>query len=150
MKLLAGLLLTLPLALCAGERDNAEWVIRQGGRVMVNQSRAAIRNLSDLPAGDLTVTGVDLTGTLIDPKDLERIGELPHLRELYLPGPSFNPASGSRLDANDQLKFLAGLKELERLDFSLHFLPNVNVLDKGMTLLSGLTQLKAMRCAQCR
>jgi hypothetical protein len=150
MKLWTGLLLAIPLALQAADRDTAEWAIRQGGRVMVNGSRAALRNLRDLPAGDIAVTGVDLTGTLIEPKDLERIGQLAHLRELYLPGPSFNPASGSRLDANDQLKFLSGLKELERLDFSLHFLPNVNVLDKGLALLTGLTQLKQMRCAQCR
>src|SRR5690349_20996032 len=150
MKLWAGLLLTVPLMLCAADRDTAEWVIRQGGRVMVNGNRATLRNLWDLPAGDLTVTGVDLEGTLIEPVELEKLGALIHLRELYLPGPSFNPASGSKLDANDQLKFLAGLKELERLDFSLHFLPNVNVLDKGLTLLSGLTQLKEIRCAQCR
>src|SRR4029077_18487384 len=122
--------------------------IRQGGRVMLNANRPAVRNLRDLPAGDLTVTGVDLAGTLIDPKDLEKIGKLEQLRELYLPGPSFNPASGSRLDANDQLKYLAGLRHLERLDFSLHFLPNVNILDKGISLLSGLTELKEMRCAQ--
>ena len=91
-------------------------MIRQGGRVILSGNRPTLRSLRDLPAGDLTVTGVDLTGTLIEPKDLERIGALPHLHELYLPGPSFNPASGSRLDANDQLKYLAGLKELERLD----------------------------------
>src|SRR5262249_12363205 len=137
-------LLALPLVLCAGERDTAEWVIRQGGRVMVNGSRTAIPNLSELPAGEISVRGVDLTGTLIDPKGLERIGQLAHLKELYLPGPSFNPASGSRLDANDQLKLIANLKELERLDFSLHFLPNVNILDRGIALLSGLTQLKEM------
>src|SRR4051794_21395679 len=116
MKLWTGLLLAVPLVLSvpvvlsAGDRDTAEWVIRQGGRVILSGNRTTLRTLRDLPAGDLTVTGVDLTGTLIEPKDLERIGALPHLRELYLPGPSFNPASGSRLDANDQLKYLAGLK----------------------------------------
>ncbi len=72
------------------------------------------------------------------------------LRELYLPGPSWNPASGSRLDANEELKNLAGLVNLERLYFSLHFLPNVNVRDKGIAYLSGLTRLRELRLAQCR
>src|SRR3954447_19014757 len=146
MKARAGLLLlSIPLVVGAADRDTAEWVIRQGGQVVLNGNRAAVRKLWELPSGELTVTGVDLTGTLIEPKDLERIGQLAHLHELYLPGPSWNPGSGSRLDANDQLKFIAGLKELERLDFSLHFLPTVNVLDKGLALLIGLTQLKEMR-----
>ncbi len=144
------LALTLPLALSATERETGEWVIRQGGRLMVDGNRTALRNLSDLPQRDFRITGVDLTGTLIDPNDMERIGALTNLRELYLPGPSWNPASGSRLDANDQLKYLAGLKNLERLHFSLHFLSNVNVQDKGLAHLTGLTQLKEIRCAQCR
>src|SRR4030095_14694160 len=55
-----------------------------------------------------------------------------------------------RLDANEELKFLAGLKNLEKLHFSLHFLTNVNVQDKGMAYLTGLTQLRELRCAQCR
>src|SRR5438045_3861180 len=100
MKMWTGLLLAFPLTLCAAERDTAEWVIRLGGRVMVNGNRTTVRNLWDLPAGEFRVTGVDLTGTLIDPTDFTKIGELTELRELYLPGPSFNPASGSRLDAN--------------------------------------------------
>src|SRR5262245_50221180 len=148
--LLGLMALTLPVALLATERETGEWVIRQRGRLMIDGNRTALRNLSDLPPGDFRITGVDLTGTLVDPNDMERIGALINLRELYLPGPSWNPASGSRLDANDQLKHLSGLKNLERLHFSLHFLSNVNVQDKGLAHLAGLTQLKEMRCAQCR
>lgn len=48
------------------------------------------------------------------------------------------------------MKFLAGSKNLERLNFSLHFLTNVNVQDKGLAHLTGLTQLKELRCVQCR
>src|SRR4051812_35354634 len=78
MKLWTGLLLAVPLVLSvpvvlsAGDRDTAEWVIRQGGRVILSGNRTTLRTLRDLPAGDLSVTGVDLTGTLIEPKDLER------------------------------------------------------------------------------
>src|SRR5437588_10860453 len=76
LKVWIGLFLAIPFTLCAAERDTAEWAIRQGGRVMVNGNRTAVRNLWDLPAGELRITGIDLTGTLIDPKDLERIAGL--------------------------------------------------------------------------
>lgn len=134
-------------------REIAEWVIRQGGRVMLESAREEGKPIGDiarLPAGEIRITGVDLVGTLIEPKELEKISGLTGLKELYLPGPSWNPGAGSRLDANEELKFLAGLKNLEKLHFSLHFLTNVNVQDKGIAHLTGLTQLKEFRCAQCR
>ena len=132
------------------ERAIAEWVIRQGGRVILEGNRRPIDDPLELPAGELRITGVDLVGTLIDPKDLEKIGALTQLKELYLPGPIWNPGAGSRLDANEQLKSLSVLNNLEKLHFSLHFLTNVNVQDKGLAHLLSLTQLKDLRCAQCR
>src|SRR5262245_34470492 len=132
------------------EREIAEWVIRQGGRVILEGARAPIGDVAQLPAGEFRITGVDLVGTLIEPKDLEKVSGLTHLKELYLPGPIWNPGAGSSLDANEQLKLLSGLKDLEKLHFSLHFLTNVNVQDKGLVYLTGLTQLKELRCAQCR
>src|SRR5208283_5278340 len=76
------------------------------------------------------------------------ISSLTELRELYLPGPSWTPASGSKLDANDSLKYLAGLTNLEVLYFSSHFLPTFNVQDKGVAYLAGMTKLKELRLAQ--
>jgi Leucine-rich repeat (LRR) protein len=140
----------LSSALVAAERDVAEWVIRQGGRVMIDDSRAPLARVTDLPAGGMKITGIDLTGNIIEPKELERISTLTTLKELYLPGPSWNPGAGSRVNAQTELKFLAGLKNLERLQFSLHFLTNVNVRDEGIEQFSSLTQLKEFRCAQCR
>ena len=116
---------------------------------MIGGARTPIGNVTLLPAGDLQISGVDLTGTIIEPKELEKISGLTGLKELYLPGPSWNPGAGS-LDANAELKFLAGLKNLEKLQFSLHFLTHVNVRDEGIQQLQGLTQLKELRCAQCR
>ena len=141
------MLLGLSMAVTATtpERDVAEWVIRQGGRVILEGDRRPVGDITQLPAGELRITGVDLTGTLINPQDLEKLSGLTRLKELYLPGPIWNPGAGSRLDANDQLKFLAGLKNLEKLHFSLHFLTNVNVQDKGLALLTGLTELKELR-----
>lgn len=58
------------------------------------------------------ITGIDLTGTTIEPKELKIISGLTGLRELYLPGPSWTPFSGSRLDANAELK--SGSAKLNR------------------------------------
>lgn len=134
----------------ATDRETAEWMIRLGGRVFLNESRSPIAELSQLPAGDWRITGADLTGTLLDPKDLSKLSGLTELRELYLPGPIWNPGAGSTLNANAQLAALATLRKLEKLHFSLHFLTNVNVRDEGMKLLAPLTQLKELRCSMCR
>jgi Leucine-rich repeat (LRR) protein len=146
-------LLCYVFALCvnilADDRAVAEWVIRQGGRVIVGNANP-IGDLSLLPSTPLTLRGVDLYGTIIEPKDLAKLSDLTQLKELYLPGPSWNPGAGSRLDANDELKFLASLRSLEKLHFSLHFLTNVNVQDKGLKHLESLTNLKELRLAQGR
>jgi hypothetical protein len=63
----------------------------------------------------LHITGVDLTNTFIESEKLEKIGGLTGLRELYLPASMWTPFSDSPLDDNDDLKYLAGLKNLERL-----------------------------------
>ena len=135
---------------CAADRDAAEWVLRQGGRITLNGGRQEIAHIADLPKGDFAVTGVDLIGTIINPKDLVKISGLAGLKQLFLPGASWTPGAGSKLDENASLKYLAGLKNLELLQFSLHFLPYFNVTDKGLAEIASLTQLKELRCAQCR
>ena len=130
------------------EREVAEWVIRQGGRVVLEGSRTPLRDLSELPSGELHITGVDLFNTIVEPKKLEKLSGLTGLRELDLPASMWTPFSDSPLDANDALKNLAGLKNIERLYFSLHFLPTYNVQDKGLAYLTGLTHLRELRLAQ--
>src|SRR4051812_1681253 len=127
MKLVAAILLCT--AVWGSERQTAEWVVRQGGRVMINGERRSRGEVSELPAGDLQLTGVDLLGTTISPKELQRLTGLTGLRELYLPGAIWTPGSGSKLDENLSMKYLAELKTLERLEFSLHFLPYFNITD---------------------
>src|SRR5215475_11740257 len=134
----------------ATDRDAAEWVIRKGGRVMVDGARQPIAALSGLPPGAFRVTGVDLTGTVMEPKELDHLTGLEHIRELYLPGSAFTPGAGSKLEGNAELRVIAGMKDLERLQFSLHFLPYFNVTDAGFATFSGVTHLKELRCAQCR
>src|SRR5947209_7780681 len=132
------------------ERKAAEWVIRSGGRVILDGSRAAVADVSGLPSGDLRIAGVDLTNTIIEPGELKEISGLTGVRELYLPGPSWTPRSDSPLDANDAMKYIAGLKQLQRLYFSQHFLPTYNINDKGISMLAGLTGLRELRLAQSR
>ena len=143
------LLAVLLAVLCAwaaepAERDVAEWILRIGGSVIVEGNPRVITRLTDLPAGELRVRTANLVGTLMEPAELARIGRLTGLRELLLPGPSWNPGAGSNLDANQELKALAGLKELEKLHFSLHFLTNINVRDKGLAHLHALKGLESL------
>src|ERR1051326_4245276 len=138
------------VSFAATDRDAAEWVIRKGGRVMVNGGREPIASLAELPAQEIQVTGVDLFGTILDPKELEYLTGLTNVRELYLPGSAFTPGAGNRMEGNAELKVLADMPNLERLEFSLHFLPYFNVTDAGFATFSSLTKLRELRCAQCR
>src|SRR5882757_345991 len=97
------LLLSLVLSLAAhaaSERVAAEWVIRKGGRVMVNGARQPLAHLTELPADDFHITGVDLTGTVLDPKELSNLAGLTSVRELFLPGSAFTPGAGSKMEGN--------------------------------------------------
>ena len=130
------------------DRAAAEWVIRNGGVVKI--AGKSIGALADLPGGEFRVTGVDLIGTIVNPAEMKMLSGLDELTELFLPGPIFNPGAGSRLDINDELKVFSGLKKLEKLHFSLHFLTNVNVQDKGLAHLKDLTNIKELRLTQSR
>ena len=68
-------LFLLPVAVLAGEREIAEWILREGGMVMVNGGEP-ITSLADLPAGEWHITGVDLYGTPTVPRDMKRLSEL--------------------------------------------------------------------------
>src|ERR1041384_1561746 len=133
----------------ASQRELAEWVIRWEGRVMVEGSRQPITELSQIPAGEFTITGIDLTGAVMLPAELETMAGLTTLRELYLPGPIWNPGGGNE-DANETFKALGTLKSLEKLYFGWHFSAQINVRDTGFKHLLALTELKEIRCAQCR
>jgi N-acyl-D-aspartate/D-glutamate deacylase/Leucine-rich repeat (LRR) protein len=138
------------LVTATSDRKTAEWVLRAGGNVRVLGKTDRIYNLADLPDGDFRLSAVDLVGTMIDPKELSKLSGLDELTELFLPGPIFNPGAGSTLDANAELKPLASLRKLEKLHFSLHFLTNVNVQDKGLEHLKDLTGIKELRLTQTK
>src|SRR5512138_1461239 len=100
----------------ASPREIAEWAIRWEGRVVLEGSRKPINELAQIPSGNFEIVGIDLTGTVMVPAELEKLAGLTTLRELYLPGPIWNPGGG-REDANDVFKSLASLTHLEKLYF---------------------------------
>ena len=84
---------TLAAAATAGitpaeERDIALWIIRLGGQVMIDDVEAPIADPFDLPNRDFRIVVVDMHGTITEPKDLEPLSKLQHVRELYIPAPS--------------------------------------------------------------
>src|SRR4051794_40320479 len=78
----------------ASEREIAEWVLRWEGTVLLEGSRQPLTDVSQLPPGDIRITSVDLTAAVIRPTELKKLEGLGHLRELYLPGPIWNPGGG--------------------------------------------------------
>ncbi|MGH9719850.1 MAG: leucine-rich repeat domain-containing protein, partial [Bryobacteraceae bacterium] len=149
MERLIALCLLTALGALAGERDIAEWVIRWDGRLFVEGKGQPIHNISDIPTGRFEITAIDLTGGVMAPSELEKLSGLTTLRELYLPGPIWNPGGGGG-DANPALKFLSTLKSLERLSVGTHYSSNIGIQDRGLNFLSGLAELKELRCSQCR
>src|SRR5262249_37714930 len=93
--------------------------------------------------------GIDLTGAVMVPAELEKLKGLTTLRELYLPGPIWNPGGGNE-DGNGVFQSIATLKNLEKLYLGWHFNAQINVRDTGFKQLLALTELKDIRCAQCR
>ena len=151
MKRLLALALFASAAMAADtERSLAEWIIRYGGGVTLEGSPEEIRELWALPEGGVSVVAADLTGTLITPEDLPRLAQLRGLRELYLPGPMWNEGAGSRRDSNKDLGALNALASLEKLYFSIHFLTDINIQDKGIEQLAALTNLRELRLQQTK
>lgn len=89
------------------ERQISEWIIREGGRVMVNGQRGVIDDVAKLLAAPFRLTAVDLIGTTIDPEDLSKLGGLAASPNSLFPIPIFTPFSDSPLDANALLKLLS-------------------------------------------
>ena len=64
------------------ERDIARWIIRKGGQVMVTGVSHPIGDPFELPSGDFRIVVVDMHGTITEPKQLEPLSKLTHVREL--------------------------------------------------------------------
>ncbi len=137
----------LQIAAAASDRDIAEWVLRWEGHVTIAGRAQPINNISQL-TDDIHITGIDLTPVVMRPKELVKLEGLKDLRELYLPGPIWNPGGG-REDAVAAFKTLATLTSIERLAFGWHYNARIEIRDNEIKQLIGWTKLKDLRCAQC-
>src|SRR5580704_8240958 len=127
-QLIGALLLFAVAAPAATEREVAEWALRWEGSLILEGSSEPIRDLSQLPPGVFHITSVDLTAAVMHPVELRKLEGLTHLRELYLPGPIWNPGGGKE-DKTGVFESLATLTTVERLAFGWHFDAEINVVD---------------------
>ena len=94
----------------------AEWVLRASGRVRIVGNPATITEVDALPPTPFRLSAIDLVGTTVPSTELKRLATATELRELQLASPIFTTGAGDKLDANAELKALASLTKLEKLD----------------------------------
>ena len=138
---------SIQLAAAAPDRDVAEWVLRWEGHVTIEGRTQPVTSLADLP-DVVHITGVDLTPAVLPPRELVKLEGLKDLRELYLPGPIWNPGGGNE-DSTEAFKALATLTNVERLAFGWHYNARIEIRDAEIEKLTGWTRLKDLRCSQC-
>src|SRR5438552_4755554 len=130
----------------ADERQIALWVLRRGGQVMVDGVEKPIADPFNLPDRDFRIVMVDLHGSVIEPKQLEAIGKLEHVRELYVPGRVWSPVSDVKAPFSDEsFQYYQGMKQLETFSAGLTTLAWLDIGDEGVKRLAPLTQLKHLR-----
>src|SRR4051812_23055574 len=130
----------------AEERQVALWIIRRGGQVMVEGVEQPIGNPFDLPDRDFRISVVDLHGTLIEPKQLQEIRKLEHVRELYIPARVWSPVSDVKAPFSDEsFQYYQGMKRLETFSAGLTTLAWLDIGDEGVKRLAPLSQLKHLR-----
>ena len=99
----------------ADERQVALWILRRGGQVMVDGVDHPIGDPLDLPERDFRIVVVDLHGTVIEPRQLQEISKLEHVRELYVPGRVWSPVSDVKAPLSDEsFQYYQGMKQLQQ------------------------------------
>src|SRR3954449_2224076 len=130
----------------AEERQIALWILRRGGQVMVDGVENPISDPFDLPGRDFRIVVVDLHGTVIEPKQLQEIQKLEHVRELYVPGRVWSPVSDVKAPFSDEsFQYYQGMKRLETFSAGLTTLAWLDIGDEGVKRLAPLPQLKHLR-----
>src|SRR5262249_45400563 len=132
----------------AEDRQVAEWILFEGGRVAIHGRPDFIQDISSLPGGDFSLETLDLTGTVIEPPALERISSLRSLKNLYLAGPMWNRNADDGKDHSGDLRAIAGITSLERLTFSYHFLDRTRFRDTGLGTIQTLINLRELSVRQ--
>ncbi|HVY91098.1 MAG TPA: hypothetical protein VHA14_00060, partial [Bryobacteraceae bacterium] len=147
-RVLTMLLLAAAALPAATEREVAEWALRWEGTVTIEGASAPISNLDQIPAGDFHISAIELTGGVMHPIELTRLAGLTHLRDLYLPGPVWNPGGGNEAKTG-VFQALSTLTNVERVGFGWHYNARIEVGDKDFAQLNTWTNLRQLRCSQC-
>src|SRR5215470_16740532 len=130
----------------AEERQVALWILRRGGQVMVEGIDHPIADPFDLPDRDFRILVVDLHGTIIEPKQLQEIQKLEHVRELYVPARVWSPVSDVKAPfADESFQYYQGMKQLDTFSAGLTTLAWLDIGDEGVKRLAPLTELKHLR-----
>src|SRR5918994_2377046 len=130
----------------AEERDIARWIIRKGGQVMVTGVSQPIGDPFELPSGDFRILVVDMHGTITEPKELEPLSKLTHVRELYVPARVWSPVSDVKAPfADESFQYYQQMKQLEKFHAGLTTLAWLDIGDEGVKRLTTLTQLRHLR-----
>src|SRR5690242_8299736 len=141
----------LAVPLVASEPDDravALWVLREGGRVLLDGAVEYTADPFDLPAGQIHLAGVDMHGTVVDPKELEPLSKLTDLREIFLPARVWSPVSDVKSPYSDEMfDFFKGMKKLEKFEAGLTPLAWLDLWDVGLARLAPLAHLKDVRVA---
>src|SRR5688500_17180166 len=99
----------------ADDRDIALWVLRKGGRVLAEGAAEYTSDPFALPARGVRVVGVDMHGTVVPPIELEPLGKLADLREVFLPARVWSPTFDKKSPhADEMFDFFANSKKLEK------------------------------------
>src|SRR3954452_7568237 len=130
----------------AEERQVALWVLRRGGQGMVEGVDHPIGGPVDVRERDFRIVVVDLHGTVIEPKQLQEIAKLEHVRELYVPARVWSPVSDVKAPFSDEsFQYYQGMKRLETFSAGLTTLAWLDIGDEGVKRLAPLSQLKHLR-----
>ncbi len=131
-----------------GDRATALWALRMGGRVLVEGQSEYIADPFELPDGAFRLEGVDLHGTVVDPKQMAPLGKLPALREVRLPARVWSPTFDKKSEyADEMFDFFKESKKLEKFEAGLTTLAYLRLGEAGLQRLAPLTQIKALRVA---
>ncbi|NDJ09930.1 MAG: hypothetical protein EBY17_01865, partial [Acidobacteriia bacterium] len=133
----------------ATQRELAEWVLRWEGNVLLEGSPQPLTDVSQLPAGEVRIRSIDITSGVMRPAELLRLKDLPGLKELYLPGPIWNPGGGNE-DKAGVFKALGANTGVQKVAFGWHYNAQMEVADKDVADLFTWTNLQDLRCTQCK
>ena len=111
-------------------REIAEWAIKQGGAVKLEDRDKQIKTVNQLPADGFVVERLNLNKTKVTDKDLKWLEKIPDLEGLDL--------HGTRI-TDKGLDYVVKLESLQILDLS-----NTDVTDKGLEKLEVLDELKKL------